>query len=229
MGFEESLVQNVTGALPQQDEDYFSGLLENNAWKNISLLISCFGVIAFPLVLYSIIWFEKYGNDTNRTLLNMFASLYCWALLEFIILVQISETARFLFGPLPGLVCYIQLFLRNSLVTVLFKNFMAATKYVFVFWLKNPAAFGNEYWCLFICIWSYFFSLVLRTIEFAMSSKMSINYFICAGIKPFEEKNGVHILNGKVEIFSIILNIFVNTRVYFYKKGGEKRYSDSNR
>ena len=225
------IFQNATDELHHLDTDYFSGLLDSNAGKIISLMISCFGIVASPLVLLSIIWYEKYGNDSNRTLLNMFASLYCWAVVEFIILVQIPETARFLFGPLPGFVCHIQIFLRSTSVTVLllYKNFSALTKYIFIFWLKNPVAFDNEFWSLFICFWVHFFSLVLRIIEYSISSKMSIHYFVCAGVKPFEGKTGLPNLNGKVEIFSIILHISINTRVYFYKKRGEERNYDLSR
>ena len=193
MVLDKIIFQNATDALHHLDTDYFSGLLDSNAGKIISLMISCFGIVASPLVLLSIIWYEKYGNDSNRTLLNMFASLYCWAVVEFIILVQIPETARFLFGPLPGFVCHIQIFLRSTSVTVLllYKNFSALTKYIFIFWLKNPVAFDNEFWSLFICFWVHFFSLVLRIIEYSISSKMSIHYFVCAGVKPFEGKTGL--------------------------------------
>ena len=225
------IFQNATDELHHLDTDYFSGLLDSNAGKIISLMISCFGIVASPLVLLSIIWYEKYGNDSNRTLLNMFASLYCWAVVEFIILVQIPETARFLFGPLPGFVCHIQVFFRSVSVTVLFmyKNFSAATKYVFIFWLKNPAAFDNEFWCLLICIWVHFFTLVLHISDYTLASKKSIHYYVCAGIEPFAGNTGLPNLNGKVEIFSIMLHIFINLRVYFYKRKGVERRMNSGR
>ena len=202
--------------------DYFSGLLDGNWWKTVSLTIACFGIIASPLILQSIIWFEKYGNDNKRTLLNMFVSLYCWAVTEFVIFVQIPETIRFLNGPLPSFVCHFHAYFRASIVNVmlLYKNASILTRYIFIFWLKNPAAFDDDFWCLFIFIWVHIFSLLLRGIEHIISTNMSITYFICIGKEPYI--TGQPKFSGIIELFTIVLHIFVYTRIYFYKRNGKE-------
>ena len=202
--------------------DYFSGLLNDNWWKTVGLTISCFGIIASPLILFSIIWFEKYGNDNKRTLLNMFVSLYCWAVIEFVLFVQVPETARFLIGPLPPFVCRLHAFLRGSIVNVLllYKNASVTTRYIFIFWLKNPAAFNDEFWCRMLLIWVHICSFLIRGIDDCISTKFSIHYYVCICKEP--HLTGQPKFNGIMELFTIALHIFVYTRIYFYKRNGKE-------
>ena len=50
--------------------DYFSGLFENRVSKVFSLAFSWFGSIVCIGMLYSIIWYERFGSDYKRTLIN---------------------------------------------------------------------------------------------------------------------------------------------------------------
>ena len=201
-----------------KSNDYFADLLNQNWWKILCLTISCLGIIASPLVLLSIIWFERYGNDINRTVLNMFVSLYCWTVIEFVILVQIPETIRLLFGPLPAFLCSLQAYFRASIVTVmlLYKNASMLLRYIFIFWLKNPAAFKDEFWCQMILNWVHMCSLLFHGTEHLITTKMPITYFICIGKEP--HNTGQPKFGGITEPFSIIVHIFVYTRISLFKK-----------
>ena len=72
------------------------GFLENGISKSLSvtysLLLSC---IALPL-LYGIIWYERFGSDLKRTLINQLFSSVCWYLITSIIVVQLPLTVRFM-------------------------------------------------------------------------------------------------------------------------------------
>ena len=153
----------------------------------------------------------------------MFVSLYCWAVIEFVFFVQISETVRFVYGPLPPFLCHLHIYFRGSIVYIMlmYKNASVLTKYAFIFCLKNPAAFNNEFWCQIILIWVHIFSLLFRGIEDWISPKTSINYYICIGKKP--QLTGQPNFNGIIELFTIVVHIFVFTRIYLFKRNGNER------
>jgi hypothetical protein len=53
--------------------------------------------------------------------------------------------------------CYLKMVLRNIFVCVFFLYIdgTIVMRYVYIFWLKNPAAFNDEFWSRFIFIWIY--------------------------------------------------------------------------
>jgi len=57
-------------------------------------------------------------------------------------------------GPLPQMMCQFQLFLRSIIkaMIVLFYDAITLSKYIFIFWLKNPTAVKDNFWSLFINI-----------------------------------------------------------------------------
>jgi hypothetical protein len=227
MAITEDIFQNDSNILQdiKKDNDYFSGLVDNNWFKTVCLVFSCLAIIASPLILNSITWFEKYGSDNKRTLLNMVVSLYCWVIIEFVIFVQIPETARFLIGLLPAFVCQLYAFFRVSLVTVmlLYSDTTIITRYIFIFWLKNPAAFCDDFWCQMVSIWVHIFSLIFQAVEHFLSTKMSITYYICIGQEP--DVIGQPKLHYFIEVFTILLHIYVNTRIYFFKRSNEASHN----
>ena len=60
------------------NEDYFSFLLENKFERRVALCISITVLIAGPPMLFSIVWFENFGSDKKRTLLNRLVAMNCW-------------------------------------------------------------------------------------------------------------------------------------------------------
>ncbi len=53
--------------------------------------IFCDGILLGPLALYSIIWFERFGSDEKRTLLNMLFSMICWTCIGFCLCIQVID------------------------------------------------------------------------------------------------------------------------------------------
>ncbi len=48
--------------------------MENNIFKNVSIVFAIVSAFTGPALLYGIIWFEKFGSDIKRTLLNRLVS-----------------------------------------------------------------------------------------------------------------------------------------------------------
>jgi len=73
---------------------------------------------------------------------------------------------RYMFGPLSPTICFIELVLKNSIVTqmMFFLDGIIIARYLFIFWLKNPAAFNDEFWDQFVTIWIVSFANISQFI-----------------------------------------------------------------
>ena len=55
------------------------------------------------------------------------------------------------------------------------------TRYFFIFWLKNPAAFNDDFWSFFLNIWIVGFPVISQFILNMASTKKILFYYICVG------------------------------------------------
>ena len=104
--------------------DYYPFMTESNIVKWTAWTISCLHVLTGPCALYIVIWYERYGSDRKRTLLNMLISKLCWTAIAYIFAVQMVELARHIVGPLYDIVCLLYMLGRIGLtvMAVLFLN-----------------------------------------------------------------------------------------------------------
>jgi hypothetical protein len=143
------------GVTPNNHLDMFPVLTENNPERIISLTVSfclSFGSVPF---LFGIIQFESFGGDKKRSVLNIFTSMICWTLIAMSVLVKIPETVRFIYGPMPNTFCCIlnasKYYIAPTLM--LYYDAIAIARYIYIFWLTNPAAFDDQFWGCFVSIW----------------------------------------------------------------------------
>ena len=61
-------------------ENMFQGVFENRTSKFVSVFISILLTTSTSFLIYGIIWFEKFGSDNKRTLMNKFVSSQFWSL-----------------------------------------------------------------------------------------------------------------------------------------------------
>ena len=110
--------------------DFYPFMTDNNAAKWTLWAFSCIITTTGPLAFYSVIWFERYGSDRKRTLLNMLFSQFCWICIGFCFAGQMVEMIRYAIGPLPSTICLMQFFLRitMSVTAVLIISAMMITR-----------------------------------------------------------------------------------------------------
>lgn len=89
----------------------FQGTFENSSAKTYSIMFSIIGIIVTTPMLFSIIWFEK--NDHHRTLINQLVSSIIWFAILWNITLQVPTVVRYLVGPFPYYLCFMDLVLRN--------------------------------------------------------------------------------------------------------------------
>jgi len=201
--------------------DFFQVLMENNPAKILCLAFSLIGILFGPAFLYIIIWYEKFGSHQKRTLLNMFVSMYCWEWIKFMLVVQTIETVRFMYGPLPHFVCYGQLAIRNSTINnaQLYMDARMLTRYIYIFWLKNTAAFRDDFWHLFSCLWIQCSTLLFEIVRQLLNKKLPSSYYICLGIDSTHVKGSTEGLGIMIQI-TTLLHVVIYLRILIYKIKG---------
>ena len=133
---------------------------------------------------------------------------------------QVPEYVRFLFGPLPENFCYLKLVLRSSYFVeiLLLFNASSVAKYIYIFWLKNPLAFPDSFWCSFTTIAIKLFSLGSQFVWHALTPRQPINYFVCTGIDPTKFADRPFQVYGFFELLTVFIQVFVQARIKLYER-----------
>ena len=157
---------SINTSMDNHANEFFSEVYKIRPSIIIGVIITSVSICILIPVLYSIIWYEKFGSDKKRTVLNKLAGSVCWCTILVHVLVQIPELIRFCFGPFPTFICYLQLVFKNTLATQLMLIFdtISILKYIFIFWLKNPYNFCDDFWTVFLNLWMFAFSLMSQII-----------------------------------------------------------------
>jgi hypothetical protein len=76
---------------------------------------------------------------------------------------------------------------------VLFCDAVTSARFLFIFHLKNPARFHDDFWHLFINTWIVGFGVISQFVFVYLPGVQPISFYICAGIDPSVEALEVEI------------------------------------
>ena len=208
--------------MDNKSENDFHGLYEPNLNKTLFMASSALLMIVCLLLCYSIIWYEKYGLDAKRTLINQLYSLQWWTGIEFILMVTLPEWFRFISGPLPELPCLMHLFVAYSIFGkfLILQTGLIVIRYIWIFWLKNPLAFKDDFWCCFINIWSNVFTAWPHFVFVFLPGRQQISYYICIGCNPSKNSQQEQKTDYAAYIIlfgSLVAHILMSGRIFLYK------------
>ena len=174
------------GYTDKPDSDFFSGLTSNSISKNFSLIFAILTSIIIPFFLCSIVWYEKYGSDQRRTLVNKFASCGCWCAIEYLLFPQVADIIRYFHGPLPKYFCLFVRITKSAIFLQMFFYFdlIILSRYAYVFWLKNPAGFNDDFWVSFCNMWVMMMSLLTKSVQHLIINQQTLTYYFCCGTDP---------------------------------------------
>ena len=129
-------------------DNFFESVYDTSVSKTVPIAISIFAIFFFTPIAYFVIWDERNGPDTNRTLLNKLVVTVCGNSIVFLLLCQTSEVALSLYGPFPTWLCSCQNFLKNVAVSINLKITFAMilVRHLSVFVLKNPVGMDYDFW-----------------------------------------------------------------------------------
>ena len=162
-------------------KDFFSFLMPNSPIKIGSLIVGGITIVIIPVLLSGMIWFDKYGSDNRRTFLNRLYESFRIVVLEMILVLQLTEIFRFMYGPMPRIFCFLKTLARTSYTfqILFYLDAIAITRYVLIFCLKNPVAFQDEFWNMFFGIWIRLTSWLLSIVWSFPTDRQLINYYVC--------------------------------------------------
>ena len=105
--------RNILMASVNSSDIFFSGLLENRASKWIAISFSSLVVICFSPLFYAIIWYEKFGNNNKRTLVDLLLYLLLQMSLFYLVIIKTLDIFTYAIGNLPHLFCYGHVLLKE--------------------------------------------------------------------------------------------------------------------
>lgn len=137
------------------DKLFFDGLCENRPTKIIGIFLAGILPVLACLPALGIIWFERFGSDLKRMFINKIVSSIFWNILAYFFFIQLPDLMFYLCPQFPEQFCFIYLILRNAIIMqiVLFLDIIAIARYIFIFWMKNPLSFQDDFWSFYMNCW----------------------------------------------------------------------------
>jgi len=188
-------------------DDFFAPAFENGPLKTRVIVLSILYLFFIIPSGLGIIWYERFGSDLKRNLINRLLTCVCWTGLIFYSIVQPIETARYIFGPLPESLCLFHLMYKNvlNLQTILFFDGVTVAHYFYVFGLKDPMRFKDDFWHFLVTIWVLSFGFFTQFVFVFLPGHQPISFYLCSGSDP--RSNGTEIIVKKNYIFNILMLI----------------------
>jgi hypothetical protein len=205
------------------DFDYFSELFANRPTKILAVVFSGIGGSLLICLIYGIIWFEHFGSDKKRTVINKLLASFCWACFEWFFAIQIPDMIRYIQGPLPSTVCLIQMNMKFFIYCqmLVYLDGIVLVRYLFIFKLKNPAAFQDDFWHVYINLTVNLFSFLIQFVFSQLPGRNSLYFYLCSGKDPSADldipaKSGCHL--QALTALTIIIHVVVFVKIYCYNK-----------
>lgn len=200
--------------------NFFQDLYRIDFFKGLSVLYCSLIILILTPLLGGIIWFEKFGSDRKRTLINMIVSSICWTAIQCGVTVQLLDIVRHLVGPLPHPICMAQAIFRSSITSdfLLYYDAIIIVRFIYIFILKNPAAFQDEFWIRFLNIGIKSYSLIFQSVWHLTAKRQPISFYICAGIDPSSDDQNTVRVYGIIESISFLLHVVILSRIRMFKR-----------
>ena len=201
-------------------EPVYCGVFEDRPSKYVGMVTSSILVLVNMGLLLGMIWYERYGSDNRRTLMNKLFASICWAAIAQN-LYTVLDILRYLLGPRPPSLCFLQIWVKFSITSVflLLYDAIILTKYILIFWLKNPGAVNDDFWCTFINVWVYVASFLYDGTRLILPGRLSASYYMCTGTSPASDLEMPKRGRAMVEILTVALYFSVMIRMLFHKRG----------
>ena len=122
--------------------------------------------------------------------------------------------------------CHSHFFLKLTITlqAALFLDAIIVLRYIFIFWMKNPAAFQEEFWSLFINIWVVAFSWTAQFVLEVFLGCDSTPIKICMRFERQVSYNCYIFpwylrINNMIMLSSVFLYAIILVRIHIFKHG----------
>jgi len=168
-------------------------------------------LITVPM-MFNVVLYE--ADYHNRTLINRLISSDFMSAIWHNLIVQPLIFARYVFGPQEELFCQVEYLIKNVIILklILFLDFIIIIRYIFVFKFKNPTAIQEDFWVLFLTIWSIGFAVICQTTVLIFPGKEPMMFYFCLGKMPKSLVN-VKVKNNTGFNVLVLLTLFCHTYI----------------
>ena len=150
----------------------------------------------------------------------MFVNMNCWTCIALVLLGQMPKIHMFAIGPLPHMFCYIHSVIKQSTIcsVLMYIDAIIVFRYIYICKLKNPAAFRDDYWCLFVSLWIHSADLNTAVTLSIFDNFQTMANFICTGHITGWPNTSNRQVTLVLTVYSAILHFTINMRIYYHKK-----------
>ena len=214
------MIKSLKNSLTKSD---FEGLFEPRTSQTIAITISVLLTAVCQILCYGAIWYDLNGSIHNRTLMHKLSYLIYWIGFFALPIIQVSEIARYVYGPFSHQVCLFHIIFKNTgktqILMLLDANIIA--RYVFIFHLRNPIGVQENFWTIFIAVWIAGFSMILNFAFFILPDRRALNCFTCIGSYP---KVPPQTQFGGFEILSLLIHLSVKLKIFLSRANNKFGY-----
>ena len=192
---------------------HFRLLDADHTSKYLALAFSTMVIVITSPMAAALVQFET--NCHNRTLINRLIGVEFFFVIVWNMTVQMLAQVRYLAGPFPDLVCKLEYLIKNMITLwwILLVNFVLIVRYIFVFKSKNPTAVQDEFWIVFLVIWSIGFGLICQCTYLIFPGKQPMSFYFCLG-KMHKSLIDVKVKNNASFNFLVIMTIICHTFIH---------------
>ena len=203
------------------DTIFFSNAYKNDWYMALGIALSICNLFALTPFLYAIIWYERFGSDHPRTLINQLVASTCWnGIVHNILFIPLSIFIDLL-GPMSFSFCQFNILLKNSIILhlLLMLTIVIFAKYISIYMLKNPTEVLNDFWCFYLNILCVFLAVVSQTAFTVLPGKNPVYFYICTGTNPLKFKTDQSKVNFPLQgtvvlVFVSFICLFLRVKVF---------------
>jgi hypothetical protein len=201
-----------------QNETLLCGALQNRPSKTIIITVSLILTMADILLFYGVIWYQKFGPDHGRTVLDEIFTSFCWTCMV-ALPIGIADAVRYTLGPFPKFLCTLIFFFKSTvrMEIILFYDMMAIFRYILIFHRKNPTSLDEQFLNKFSCLTITVITLTFNFVQEMMPTQKDSAFYICCGKDPAEDSSLPPRREGIILFLSLILQFVINARIVVLK------------
>ena len=191
----------------------------NNPYKLICLVYSITILAAITPLLCLVIQFLN--ENPYTTLVQQVFSIIIGVTIATNILIHIPLILLYILGPFSQQTCDLIFIAHGSLAIqlLLLANILIISRYMFTFILKNPLAIQQNFWGLYIVLWTFLVGIFIQRSFFWLPGTNPNHFYICSGTMPLDYNS----VNNKVNyaffiltIFTILCNVVLGLKIKLY-------------
>jgi hypothetical protein len=180
-------------------ENDYEGFYKLDALKIMFVVVGILITVLFPLLLYSVVWYEREIADIHRrTLVNILLSHVCVISIVRCLALRPPYLFMIIFGPQSRPFCQAFVYFgRMSFLCYLTELVLwQAVKYLHIFFWKYIACYNDDFMANFITLMNVVLSsLFIFCTDILGFYNAEVDYHVCVGRLPNASIAGIDFIN----------------------------------